>query len=192
MAADGKCGQHCYSNIDRAKIDEILDALKKNGCTVTGDNPWDVDTHKYGIKLRGTWDEKTSTLCIIVTDKDWYVPCSKIWDYIDPLIHNIQAPLTVAADGKCGKHCYPQIDKVKIDKILEALKENGCTVTGSNPWNVDTHKHGIKLQGTWDEKTSTLCIIVTDKDWYVPCSKIWDYIDPLIHNVQSLSVKEMK
>ena len=94
--------------------------------------------------------------------------------------------------GKCGKHCYGNIDKSKIDKILAELKKAGCTVKGNNPWDVDTHKYGIKLRAEWTSSSNTLCIIVTDKDWYVPCSKIWDFIDPLLHHIQGLSEAEMK
>lgn len=95
------------------------------------------------------------------------------------------------SDGKCGTHTYPGITQAKIDAILEALRSNGSTVTGSNPWNVDTHNNGVKLQGSWNQGTSTLSIIVTDKNWYVPCSKIWDTIDPLIRHIQGLADTEL-
>lgn len=88
---NGKCGVHHYANISEQKIGEILNALKKGGATVTGNNPWDVDTHKYSIKLKGSWDSSKEVLSIIVTDKAFYVPCSKIWDFIDPLINHISS-----------------------------------------------------------------------------------------------------
>ena len=88
--SDGKCGAHKYNGIDQKRMDGILLALKKGGATVKGNNPWDVDTHKYGIKLRGSWDKASSTLTIIVTAKDFFVPCSKIWDFIDPLIDHLK------------------------------------------------------------------------------------------------------
>lgn len=87
----GKCGEHYYENITHVKIDQIIDALKKNGSTVSGNNPWDVDTNKFGIKLRGTWNEGSSTLILIVTDKDFYIPCAKIWETIDPMIQSISS-----------------------------------------------------------------------------------------------------
>lgn len=93
--------------------------------------------------------------------------------------------------GKCGEHHYANITKVKIDAILDALRKNGSTVTGNNPWNVDTHNNGVKLQGTWNEASLTLSVIVTDKNFYVPCSKIWDTIDPLINHISSLTAAEM-
>ena len=95
------------------------------------------------------------------------------------------------SNGKCGVHHYKNIDQAKIDAILKALKDNGATVTGNNPWNVDTHNHGVKLQGTWDQQASTLSIIVTAKDFYVPCSRIWDNIDPLINHISGLSAAEL-
>lgn len=91
----------------------------------------------------------------------------------------------------CGEHNYANINKEKIDAIIKALKENGATVTGNNPWVVDPHQHGIKLQGTWDQAASNLSIIVIAKNWYVPCSKIWDYIDPLIEHINDLDTKEL-
>jgi len=92
----------------------------------------------------------------------------------------------------CGEHHYGNITKTKIDSILDQLKKNGATITGNNPWTVDIHQHGIILQGTWDEKTSTLTIIVTNKNWYVPCQKIWDTIDPLIQHIASLRDKDVQ
>lgn len=88
--------------------------------------------------------------------------------------------------GLCGEHHYGNITKIKIDQILEQLKQNGAIISGNNPWDVDTQKMSIKLQGTWVEGTSTLSITVTEKGWIVPCSKIWDTIDPLINHVSSL------
>jgi len=95
------------------------------------------------------------------------------------------------ATSKCGEHHYGNITKAKIDAILEALRKSGSTVTGNNPWDVDVHQHGIKLQGTWTESSATLTIIVTDKDWYVPCSKIWEKIDPLISHISGLNDEEI-
>ena len=200
---EGKCGAHHYENIDQAKIDASIEQLKKHGATVNGDNPWDLDTHNHGVKLRGSWDKATLTLTIIVTDKNWYVPCSKIWETIDSLIHQIEEvsvaeieevsyTLAAADEGKCGAHHYENINQAKIDASIEQLKKHGATVNGDNPWDVDTHNHSVKLRGSWDKATSTLTIIITDKNWYVPCSKIWETIDSLIHQIEEVSVAEIE
>ena len=86
---------HSYQNIDKPKIDKIIEALKANGSDVSGDNPWDVDTHNHGIKLKGTWSEAANTLTVGVTDKAFYVPCSKIWENLDGMINHIGEQATV-------------------------------------------------------------------------------------------------
>lgn len=91
----------------------------------------------------------------------------------------------------CEERPYGNITKVKIDQILKALRDKGAAISGNNPWDVDTHNSGVKLRGEWNESTSILSVIVTDKDFYVPCSKIWDFIDPLIHHISSLSDSEL-
>jgi hypothetical protein len=91
----------------------------------------------------------------------------------------------------CGEHHYGNITQVKIDQIMDALKKNGATITGSNPWDVDVNSNGVKLQGAWNASNSTLTIIVTDKSWYVPCSAIWNKIDPLINHISGLNDSEV-
>ena len=88
--SDGKCGVREYKNIGERKIGQIITELKNHGNTVTGDNPWDVDVGQHGVKLQGTWDEASSALRIIVTAKNWYVPCGKIWEQIDPLMQHVE------------------------------------------------------------------------------------------------------
>lgn len=95
------------------------------------------------------------------------------------------------SDGKCGVHSYANITQDKINKMLAELKQQGFSVTGSNPWTINTNKYSVVLQGTWVELTSTLSVIVTDKSFLVPCSKIWDTIDPLINGLSNMSDEEM-
>ncbi len=78
-----------YGNIDRTKVDIILKALLDHGSRVLGNNPWDIDTRKHGVLLRGEWDEKTSLLSITVTDANWYVPRQTIWENIDSLMQAV-------------------------------------------------------------------------------------------------------
>lgn len=87
------------------------------------------------------------------------------------------------SSGKCGVHTYPNITQQKMDLILNALRNDGASVLGNNPWSVDTHKFGVKLQGSWDTSSQTLSIIVTAKDFFVPCGQIWSSIDPLMQQV---------
>ena len=87
--------------------------------------------------------------------------------------------------GKCGVQTYPNITQVKMDIILNALKNEGASVVGNNPWFVDTHKFGVQLRGSWDANSETLSIIVTEKNFLVPCAQIWKSIDPLLQGVSN-------
>jgi hypothetical protein len=85
--------------------------------------------------------------------------------------------------SKHGTRSYDNIDRAKVDAILGALTAHGSTVTGSNPWSIDTQKHGVRLEGAWKEATSTLDITVTDADWYVPTKALWENIDSLMGRI---------
>lgn len=193
------CGTHNYGPFDRTTIDKMIQELNAQGYTVTGNNPWNIDTHKYSIKLQATWNPATCMLAVTVTDKSVLVPCSKIWDVIDPLLHHISQlsldtltmNLMKATDGKslCGSRVYGPFSTAKIDAMLQTLRAKGFGVSGDNPWVINTHNHGVILQGSWDPSSGMLTVIVTAKAWYVPCSKIWETVDPLLRHIPQLSVE---
>ena len=60
--------------------------------TVTGDNPWDIDTQVAGVKLRAAWDPRALVLRLIETASALYAPCGVIWDRIDPKLRGIIGP----------------------------------------------------------------------------------------------------
>jgi hypothetical protein len=84
------CGSQRYENINRQQVDAMLKALRKNGAAVFGDNPWEVDSHQSGVRLRGRLNEVTSDLEVSILGRDWYVPSSMVWQKIDELIHYIR------------------------------------------------------------------------------------------------------
>ncbi len=79
-----------YENLNKEKVDAILNELRNNNVTVTGNNPWDADINTSGIKLRGEYTERDMMLAVTITDRDWYVSYSMIWKRIDSLVHHIQ------------------------------------------------------------------------------------------------------
>ena len=91
-----------------------------------------------------------------------------------------------SSDGECGRRSYDGITQAKVDAIIRALRENGATVSGNNPWDVDTKNHGVKLRGTWSAADERLSLIVTGKNFYVPCGRIWREIDELMEELQQL------
>ncbi|MCT4614123.1 MAG: hypothetical protein N4A49_04510 [Marinifilaceae bacterium] len=91
------------------------------------------------------------------------------------------------SSNKCGKHTYSGINRTKMDGIIYALEKNGAKVTGSNPWKVNTNNHGIKLKGVWERADSTLTITIEDKDFYVPCHKIWHKLNEMLSHMATVS-----
>jgi len=79
-----------YDNIKRSQVDEIFNALIARGANVSGNNPWDIDTHKHGVRLKGEWDEATRVLSLTVLEAAWYVPREAVWDKIDSLMRCLQ------------------------------------------------------------------------------------------------------
>jgi hypothetical protein len=81
---------HHYDNITRSQIDAMFNALLSEGSLVSGNNPWDIRTQKHGVRLRGEWNEATSTLSITVLAADWYVPREVLWNTINSLISRLK------------------------------------------------------------------------------------------------------
>ncbi len=93
--------------------------------------------------------------------------------------------------GLCGMHTCPNYTMDKINALIKEMQQHGITVTGNNPWQIDTHQYSIKLCAFFDAGSGVLTYLVTDKSWIVPCSKIWDTIDPLVCNVARMTMEEI-
>jgi hypothetical protein len=85
----GQCGLRSYPHVTSQIRDAILDKLHAEGMTVTGENPWDIDTQVAGVKLRAVWDPGTEVLRLIVTASSILAPCAVIWGRIEPAIRGI-------------------------------------------------------------------------------------------------------
>jgi hypothetical protein len=92
----GQCGVRTYAHVTLPIRDALLAKLHGEGMTVTGDNPWDIETHKYSVKLRAVWDPQKQVLKLIVTSGEGgyagLVTCSAIWEKIDPILREVIAP----------------------------------------------------------------------------------------------------
>lgn len=89
--------------------------------------------------------------------------------------------------GQCGVRSYAHVTTRVRDTLLARLHDEGMTITGSNPWDVDTHNHDVKLRALWDPSTLELRLVVTSGQGgffgLVTCSSIWERIDPVIKEV---------
>ena len=95
----GQCGVRSYPRVGGGAIvtertkNALLAKLRTEGMGVTGDNPWNIDTREYGVKLRAVWDPKAGVVKLIVTSgKGGYlglVTCAEIWKKIDPIMKEV-------------------------------------------------------------------------------------------------------
>jgi hypothetical protein len=76
---------------------------------------------------------------------------------------------------------YQNISQTKLDIGLKTLVDDGADIEGDNPWQINTNRHGIILEGKWDSEDSVLTISISDKNHYVSNRKIWKKITPLIN-----------
>lgn len=88
------------------------------------------------------------------------------------------------SEGKCNDRVYPNVDEHGVARMLKALRHHGAMITGRNPWDVDTKRHGVKLRGKWDALTGSLHVTIVEKSFYVSCSRVWDTINGLIRRAQ--------
>lgn len=89
----GQCGVRSYSGVTERIKNTLLAKLRSEGMVVTGDNPWNIDTRQYDVKLRAVWNPKVQVVKLIVTaGKGGYfgiVTCDEIWKKIDPIMKGV-------------------------------------------------------------------------------------------------------
>ena len=90
----GQCGVRSYPRVTERAKNALLAKLRTEGMGVTGDNPWNIDTRQYGVKLRAVWDPRASVVKLVVTTGKGTeilgpfrrVTCQDIWDKINPIM----------------------------------------------------------------------------------------------------------
>lgn len=102
----------------------------------------------------------------------------------------IVAELDKLGVGQCDVKTYKNVTAGIKDTILTKLHERGMTVTGDNPWNVDTKEHGVKLRALWDPRAQEVKLIVAagkGTGWTgIPtCRQIWNKVDPILRKIIS-------
>lgn len=96
----GQCGARTYKRVTEQIKDKLLAKLSAEGMAVTGNNPWNIDTRQYGVRLRAVWDFRVSELKLVVSTgkgaQAWSglhtVTCQDIWDKIEPKLKDVIGP----------------------------------------------------------------------------------------------------
>lgn len=91
--------------------------------------------------------------------------------------------LAKLGEGECGARSYARVTPQVRDTILAKLHAEGMTVTGNNPWNIDTGMGGVRLRAVWDPAVQQLKLIVTDKWGLVGCDTVWNKVEPKLREV---------
>jgi hypothetical protein len=91
----GQCGVRTYAHVTPALQAALRRRLEQAGMSVTGENPWDIDTRTMGVKLRAVWDPAARGLTVIVTSGQGglfgLVTCDAIWAKIEPIMKELGA-----------------------------------------------------------------------------------------------------
>jgi hypothetical protein len=104
----GQCDVRTYGGITEQVKDALLAKLSAEGMGVSGNNPWDIDTHKYGVRLRAVWDPRASVVKLIVTTGKGTevipflksVTCKDIWNEIDPIMKEVSGSTPTVGIGR--------------------------------------------------------------------------------------------
>jgi len=73
-----KCKPFEVENIDAELKEKILQGLIGAGADVDGDNPWEVDLNRGGVKVKAEWDEVKEIIKISVLKRKRIVSCKRI------------------------------------------------------------------------------------------------------------------
>lgn len=96
---------------------------------------------------------------------------------------------TTLGVGQCEARTYQRVTSKVKDALIARLHAAGMIVTGNNPWNIDTHEHGVKLRAVWDPTKQALKLIVTtgaggifkgELPSSLVCPEVWKKIDPIM------------
>ena len=110
---------------------------------------------------------------------------------VDKNARQIAEALRTLGLGQCGARTYRRITAQVKDALLVKLRAEGMTVSGNNPWNIDTQQYGVRLRAVWDPRAALVKLIVTTGKGTqvipfvkeVTCQDIWDKIDPIMKEV---------
>jgi hypothetical protein len=97
----------------------------------------------------------------------------------------------------CEIRTYQNVSKYKIDYLRSQLADGGATITGNNPWNVNTHRSApfsttnVLLRASWNEGEQVLTVEITDKPNIASCNRVWSEIESQIQTVLAMKDPEV-
>lgn len=115
------------------EVQKLLDGARGKGfdVTKTGESSFAIDTHTAGVKLSASYDASSQTATITITNADFYVPNSKVWEKIQPLMpQHVQGAgdaaataATPAATDAEGHVSYLEMAEQKVRNAWDKAQE---------------------------------------------------------------------
>ncbi len=78
-----------------------------------------------------------------------------------------------------GQKIYGPYQASTLQHLLQQLPAAGMSVSGGNPYVIDTHSHGVTLQAQANGD-GTVSIVITGKNFYVSQGQVWSKLDDLM------------
>lgn len=66
-----------------------------------------------------------------------------------------------------------------VAQLLSQLPGTGMTISGGNPYSIDTHSHGVTLSASYGG-SGYVTVSITGKNFYVSRSQVWAKLDGLM------------
>jgi hypothetical protein len=162
---------------------DFLDELHHAGADVTDLHPAHATWH--GAKYALASDEDTFRIQLLATgDGGESTAWSQIERVHEPWMSSVHGDDANMIEGDDTKTFGP-FTEAQAQAMLAKVKSQGMSVTGNNPWHVDTNTHGVKFDATFDG--SHVTIKITGSNFYVSNAKVWDKIDPLMNAAKNIS-----
>jgi hypothetical protein len=167
-----------YPPMTPGQIADFFDDLHKAGAT-THDDHVHVEWNGAAYVVRGDDDGLRIQL---LTAPDVTAAWSQIERVHEPWMSVHGDDDTIGADDT---KTYGPFTEGQAQAMLAKVRGQGMTVTGNNPWHVDTNTHGVKFDATYDGTSIT--IKITGANFYVSNAKVWDKLDPMMQAAKNIS-----
>jgi hypothetical protein len=156
---------------------DFLDDLHKAGAHVNDDNrhaQWNGAAYVFA-------HDEDQFLVQLLSAPDEVAAWSQLERVHEPWMSHVHGDEVGAEDSKT----YGPFTEGQAQAMLAKVRGQGMTVTGNNPWHVDTNTHGVKFDASYDGTSIT--IKITGANFYVSNAKVWDKLDPMMQAAKNIS-----
>lgn len=161
--------------------------VRAQDATNRGDHEAAAQLVVFAITSNRNAAEQTGRAALTAKTEDQRSIAAQSADVVTKRDEKIMTALAKLGVGQCGVKAYRRVTPQVRDKLIAKLHAEGMTVTGDNPWEIDTHEHGVKLRAVWDPTGDALTLIVTaGADGFagaLVCDVVWGRIEPIMKQV---------